>query len=514
MALSLEQLAQVAFQAGARGGDLEFLVAVAPRESGGEPAAHRSSVDKSKLSGDRGLWQINSTWDQQLLAAGIIKQKSDLFDPLTNARAAVYVLSKQGRGAWSSSSKGWVKGGNPLYGTNVQAAVAAVRSAEQKGMLGANFSSGGGGAAGSGGPAKLPSDTNLARVNSQFYAFFDLGSGVFIRFTVDDATAAGSGLAVWPGTPAERFANSVDGGSAAELTTVAQNFGSFSGFWESVLNQTIGSANPARNDPGVRKVIAEFAGRPDMSQAELENKLRATSYWNSRTEGELQWNSISEAERVARRQTTAAQMAQQWFTFGGEQVSTTDQRVTQLLEDVASGKMGIGAWTETFLKPRLGAESPWNRQVREEQIAQRARGVDIENTANQVRQTAQRWGLNWNEQTILHWATGLVDKTSSDKDLIDTFSAQAQVLYPWKDPNIETLTAATPWIDTYSRVMERDGTLQTPEIQKALSTPTGTPVWEFEKGLKQTSGWLETRNARADMVGAAHKAGQLMGFEA
>ncbi len=86
--ITREATASYLYQAGFRGDLLWQLTAIAGRESSYQPAAHRSDVSKSLLSGDRGLFQINYIWDKQLIAAGIIRQKSDLFDPAINARAA------------------------------------------------------------------------------------------------------------------------------------------------------------------------------------------------------------------------------------------------------------------------------------------------------------------------------------------------------------------------------------------------------------------------------------------
>src|SRR5690606_33777938 len=147
-ALTPEQVAQIAAQAGATGDTLVRLVAIAKRESGYQPSAHRTDSDPSRLSGDRGLWQINSARDQQLLQAGIISSKQDLFDPVKNAQAALYVLQQQGWAAWGMGSNGWAAGGDPLKGTNVAEAQAAVQRAQQQGLLGKPFSSTSGGSGG------------------------------------------------------------------------------------------------------------------------------------------------------------------------------------------------------------------------------------------------------------------------------------------------------------------------------------------------------------------------------
>lgn len=522
--LSREQLARMLHEEGVRGDDLWKLVAIAGRESSYNTGAHRTDQARGALSGDRGLFQINYTWDQNLIDAGIIRSKADLFDPSTNIKAALFVLNRQGYGAWgmgSSRTGGsfWDANGDPLRGTDTEAARRAVQTALGEAGLQPNPSATDRFASEAGapdGPIQLPTDVRLVAVGDGWpEALFNLGNGLWMKY--HNIGQENMNLPIERVSREEyrrRFGSPVFGGLAAELSSVRETFGSFKTFWDSVLNQTIGTANPARNDPGVLKVIAQFAARPDMSQAELENRLRATSYWNSKTESELEWNSIPEGERNRRRRDTVARMQQAWWQFGGERLATSDRRIRTHLEAVASGKMGFGQWTESFLKPRLGSESPFGRQVRAEQVEQRSRGVDVENTAQQVRDTMRRWGLNWNERTILNWARDLVDKKKSDKDLIDRFSKQAQALYPWKDPSIETVEAAGPWIDTYSRVLEREGSLETPEVRRALQgRPEGVPVWEFETQLKKSSKWLETRNAREELFTLGAEAGRMFGFE-
>ena len=513
-ALSAEQVAQIFYQAGARGGDLEFFVAVAKRESGYNPAAHRTDNDPARLTGDRGLAQINGSWDQELKAAGIIRTAQDLFDPVTNAKAAMYVLSKQGRGAWGAAAGGYTSGGNPLYNTDVSAAQAAVANAQSQGLLGQNYTGGGSPTGGGGVAGPIPSDGHVIRVNGVTYVVYGLGAGVTIRFNVTDPSQiAGRPVRDMSDDEfAKTYQKGVLGGDAKELTTVASSFGTFTKFWDSIINQVMGASNPAASDPEVRRIIAEFAARPDMSQAELQNKLKATQYWQTRTEGELQWNSLSEAERAARREDTASRMASTWFQFAGQNLNTNDPLIRQHLDAVASGKMSFSQWTETFLKPRAleNPESPWARQTRQEGEDQRARGVDIENTVSKMRSTLQQWGLKWDEKALLWWAKQIVEKKLSDDDLLEKIKAQAQSYYQTKPPDLDTQTWASPYLETYNRVMETEGSLATGDVQRALHA--GQPVWEFEQQLKKSDKWLGTKNARDEMFSLASEVGARMGY--
>jgi hypothetical protein len=135
--LSGAEVAKAAWQAGFRGQDWVKAVAIAGRESGWKPAIHGSDSPQTNYTGDRGLWQINAVNDAGLRAAGIINHPTDLFNPVTNAKAAFYLYSRAGNKfspAWSVGSGGWDGIGDPLTNTNIPAAQAAVAEANKLGV--------------------------------------------------------------------------------------------------------------------------------------------------------------------------------------------------------------------------------------------------------------------------------------------------------------------------------------------------------------------------------------------
>jgi hypothetical protein len=520
---SAENVAQVAYQAGFRGEDLVKMVAIAKRESSWKPNAHRSDVDKSRLSGDRGLWQINYIWDAQLIQAGIIKQKSDLFDPVTNAKAAMYVLQKQGWAAWGATSKGWTHGGNALYGTNMAEARQIVQRATASGLISKPYTQASntmptrsGASTTNTGPSGVPTDTTLIQTNYGIFAVYQVAPGVHVHYGIPwwDGSVQFDRSKVRRVTEAQwksSYGNSIYAGSAAELGTIRVTFGTYRKFWDSILNQVMGVNNPARNDPGVLRVIAEFAGRPDMTEAELQNKLQATGWFQRHTQDQLEWNSLSEAERDKRLQETEARLIDTVWQYMGFQADETTPEVRNYAANVASGKIGFGLYVEII--KGLAAEmpeSPWAREQRNEEEAQRQRPIDIENTSQRIREVSERWGVAWSPETIQSWAKDMVEKKKSDEDLIMEFRKQAQVLYPWKDPEVETATAASPWLETYRRVMERSGSISTPEVQRSLQA--GQAVFDFEKELKKGDAWLETQNGRDAMYSTVSELGARMGF--
>src|SRR5687768_6766669 len=118
--LSAENVAQIAYQAGFREPALSQMVAIARRESSYNPTAWRAD-NPGGGTGDVGLWQINYVNLPTLRAIGITSI-NQLLDPITNAKAAKYLYDRSGLQPWTAGPGGWTAGGDPFYGTNLQAA--------------------------------------------------------------------------------------------------------------------------------------------------------------------------------------------------------------------------------------------------------------------------------------------------------------------------------------------------------------------------------------------------------
>lgn len=131
---ALEAL-RAASAAGFSGDDLVVIASIAGRESGWKADAYRSDLGDNErnrsVSGDRGMWQINSgknfSMDARFASEGIISANNppgrrELFDINKNARAArsLYDSGGPGFGAWGASMQGgrikWDPKGNPLLG--------------------------------------------------------------------------------------------------------------------------------------------------------------------------------------------------------------------------------------------------------------------------------------------------------------------------------------------------------------------------------------------------------------
>jgi Lysozyme like domain len=516
--LSDAQLAQVLYQAGFRGDAIATMIAIAHPESGADPRAYNGN----RNTGDNsyGLWQINmidGMGPERLRAFGL-NSNDDLYDPLTNARAAFKLY--QGSGGfrdWSTYNRG-------EHSRYMQAGYDGVQAAQSQGLIGKDFTSGpgttGGGSAPSTDPNqqapastfKPPSDGKLVQVGSHQWLTFDVG-GVTLGYFVTGSKLDTAGMEV-TGLEHDQLwtPGFVNAGSADELAAVQGTFGAFKGMWDSIVIQVMGGNNPAKDDPEVKRVLAEFAGRPDMSPTELQGKLRQTGWYQNRTSEQLAYNDLPAAEQTKRQDEMASRMATTWQQYLGQPVSTSDPRIVNYVQDLASGKLGFGAWTESIVKATAAstAESPYARTIRTEQEDQRSRGIDIENSSMKIRDTAKRWGINMSVPTSVEKAQAVVEKRMSDDDVLSELKAQSAVMFPSKPPDMETATWASPWLDTHRRVLESDTDLFDPRVQQAMSS--GTPVWDFEKQLKSTDKWMGTRNAKEELTGYAAKLGRQMGF--
>lgn len=497
--------------AGATPEEAVILTAVA----GGESSYNTRAYNGKGKDRSYGLWQINMLGQMGVERAKAwgLSSYDQLFDPMTNARAAVSILRSQGLRAWTVYTSGAYK----AYLPQAQQAAAAVGNNYQAyiGGGGAPASSGGGAPVASP-PPKLAQGGTVVRINTGGgYVVYDLGHGIYVRYTIPykgfDFNGSKDIGTVTQAQFNKMFPNYINGGNALELDSIAKDFGSYRNYWNWLIKAYMGP-NPAKNDPGVLRVLAQLAARPDMSSEELDNLLKSTSYYQSRTEAQLEWNDLSKAEREKRVNDTAIQLVDSYFQLVGAQIPMTNGTLMQWARRIASGEIGYGVAIEQWIKPAAlkNPESPWSRTIRNEKINQGQFEVDVENAAEQARQLARRWGVQLSETSLADWGNKLTMNEASEADLIDYLKKQASILYPWKDPELETMEAAEPWLQTYSRVMERNADIFNVDVQRALSQ--GQPVFEFEQTLRSSDQWLETRNATDTLTSMAAEIGRRMGF--
>lgn len=109
MALSREEIATLARDAGFTGANIDVAVAVALAESGGNPYAHNG--DSSTGDDSYGLWQINmiGSMGPDRRKRFNLSSNADLYDPETNARVAHSLWKSNGWSPWTTYTSGKYK---------------------------------------------------------------------------------------------------------------------------------------------------------------------------------------------------------------------------------------------------------------------------------------------------------------------------------------------------------------------------------------------------------------------
>lgn len=371
MAYTREQIAQIAFEAGWRNTEeLIGIVAIVMRESAGNATAHRSDKDKALMRGDIGLAQINYKNLAQLAAIGITDPRQ-LFDPVTNLRAARYLFEKaKGWSPWGMGPNGWAAGGNPWKGTNRGAAASAVTAAANTGLLGKPWT----------GSVDLPG-----------YA----GGGT--SYT-GPSGASGGGSA----TPGATAAPPGPNASPQELEDyIRSNYGYMSGFL---------------NIPEVRDVLFS-AAREGWSADRLKGALSRTGWWQTTAEQTRLWEQLrSEDPAEAQRRVDLAMgsISDKAKSYG---ITLTQEQLATMAGD--SARFG---WTEDEVIDALMRNVRWGAGGNV-QAGQLTASID------QMRALGGQYLMKLSDQTAQNYATRVARGEMTQEGVTSILKQQAKARF-------------------------------------------------------------------------------------
>lgn len=141
----------------------------------------------------------------------------------------------------------------------------------------------------------------------------------------------------------------------------------------------------------------------------------------------------------------------------------------------------------------------------------------------------ENYGVDPTASFVQSWIKQIVsakDQTAARADLEAQLKEQAQILYPaLKDKiqaGISVRAIADPYIKILSRLKEKAEMsigLNDKDIKQALSSKNDKgeyqimDTFDFAKGIRSSSEWLETRNAKETMLGAADSILKQFGFK-
>lgn len=232
--------------------------------------------------------------------------------------------------------------------------------------------------------------------------------------------------------------------------------------------------------------------------------------------------------------------AREWIALNHNDPASARRRVevaaadiTRLAREMGSDVTGLEAhdMAVNFLK------EGWSQQELNKRVAGHVefkRGVDFSGQAganqDQIRQKSAAYGLNLSEDQIARWVRDIALGVKGDEDLDNWIKAQAKILYPSLgaqiDQGLTVEDVAGIYRNQMAQVLEINEAdidiTKDPTIKKALSyrdpnakaeNTTVIPLWKFEEELRKDPRWLQTNNARDQLMGAGGEVLRQWGFK-
>lgn len=148
----------------------------------------------------------------------------------------------------------------------------------------------------------------------------------------------------------------------------------------------------------------------------------------------------------------------------------------------------------------------------------------------QLNQLAQEYGHAWTqaglEASVNHLLEGATTIDTYKQYLINAAKSKYPGLSTQIDSGMTVADLAQPYITSMAQTLELNPNsikITDPSITRALqgmsgvstkgtTTPTATPIWQFEQQLRADPRWGQTDNAKQTVSNALLKVGQDMGF--
>lgn len=470
-------MVQALYAVGFRGDALSRMVAIGMRESGGTPSAHNGNASTGDDSW--GWFQINYLGSLSASRTAAFGTPQNLISSPDNQAKAAWSLSNGG-----TNFQPWTTNAG-LSQANLTAASAAISQLSQSGQItdapayaqsqaaglgasgaGADPSATGGGttpdvsgtAAGNGN-LYIPKDGAVFNVTGQAPVIvYDLGNGLKVYF---DFSAPGTNVQALMG---QQYV--LGSGMAPNIS--AQDF-------------------YANNGPGWSPTTTMIHGGTVQALAGLASLQSSGGSFDTWMKTQLNTVSGGRADWQADPQIAGLLV----------------QRVLGTIDDAT---LQVDIQQTNFWKTHTTQETSW------ENLSPADQAQKVASEVSNLQAINSNWGIPAGDLTAA--ATNIANGTSTEDQYTQTLQKQATVMYPWMadfaKQNIDTKTAAAPWLSTYANTMEKPADLMNAQVQKALTS--GTPVYQFEQDLKNSPDWLQTKNAAQDLSTNAASIGRLMGF--
>lgn len=345
---------------------------------------------------------------------------------------------------------------------------------------------------------------------------YDMGNGVWGIWDGPSVSMVNGVRAVNVTAQAWSTLRTVRLGDVSELDDLAGSYGTFKEFLDEWLFVS-GVDAASLSDPTVAETFLKTIGDPGLldQPGVIERMLQESEWFQSRSSRALQWNdgSLSRAQKAQMIDDEIANVKSEVFRYLGQNMSFDDPKLREWGELIASGQSTLSKIINNEIKPMAQgeADSPWSRTLRDEERAQAQRGISYEDEAARIRSSASRWGVTLSEDELLDWGKKITENIYSRDDLAEFLKDTAQALYPWKAREVETATAAQPYLQAFNSTFETTGTdVFSPEIQSVMQR--GVSVTDFAQELRNTDRWLTTENGRDEILSIGSQISRTMGF--
>lgn len=395
----------------------------------------------------------------------------------------------------------------------------------------------------------LPSGYEAYTVGGQTYVVYQLDPGMGATASMymahdGDVTTTPQPVSVdqWEAMSADW----VDGVTTQGLMTDPDTMGrSWSDIVDNFLYESGLYSTDALSDPTVVAVLAEWVARPDMTDDELQNRLRETDTWQSSTQKQLDWNNYSVPEQQQMILDEAQKLLPLWQTYTGDAIDwmgfdtgpiSGDQpdmgadpmpgvSVAELMvanpdlyewaEGIASGTTtqitAVNEWVKTAANDI--ENSPHLRRIEAEQVARGQKSVDIATNRGIVMDLYHRYGVDVTEETATGLGSQLYLNETALVDVEGQVKDASDAAWSNKPRDTDFVSWASPFLNMYASTLETAmPTFRDPMVAEFLQSTEAPTLSEFKRKLRGDERWQSTQNARDAYHSTYSQIGRLMGF--
>lgn len=256
------------------------------------------------------------------------------------------------------------------------------------------------------------------------------------------------------------------------------------------------------SDPELNALIQQ-AVRGQWTPQVFQGRFMATNWYRARTAAQRTWRDLEVRDPA-------------------EATRKINDKITEFRNTLSNWGTGVTD-TELIRLARSSLEEGWSGDQVKIQLASKVgqpggMGGTPATLEGQIKKLAGDYGTNASDGQLADWVNGMLTGRYTQDNVTSTLKDMAKSKYQGMgdllDKGFTVRQAALPYIDSYSRLLEKPADtvdLNDNLIQQALQGRPGAPnqppqmqtVYEFERSLRRDSRWLGTKNARDATVNAA-----------